>query len=140
MTKKTLKATSTLSNFSNFAGEIADMYKDITEDKVLARAEVVLLDFARKDDERLQQVALINNAIAIAQEKLDKAEKTTNKAALAKTIAYLEADKVEIITLRAAAKSKRDEFISNFEIDAYATLADSKLVREGLAKDIAKAA
>ena len=115
-----------------YAASAADIYQEIVEEKLLGRADVILTDFARKDDERLQLIAKLNNEIAELEAKLTKAEKVTNQAALTRDITITKAHITEIMTLRANAKVKREAFIDKFDADAYAALADTTLVREGL--------
>ena len=123
-----------------FAASAAEIYQDIVESKLLDRADVVLTDFARKDDERLQQIAKFNNEVAELEAKLAKAEKVSNQAALTRDIVITKAYITEINTLRANAAVKREAFITKFDTDAYAALADSTLVRDELTSKIAKVA
>lgn len=121
---------------NSIASTAASTFNALVTKKNKERATVVLEDFIRKEDERNKAIAIINNELVSLNEKLDKAEKGSNVAALTKQIAYKNADLAEINTLKTNAASKRDAFITAFDADAYTALADTSLVREEIAKKL----
>lgn len=145
------KSTIALESASTFA---ADLYTTMVGNTLTKKAEVVLKEFIRKDDERQTEIADLNSAITESNAELEilkgkrkAAEKVTNQVALDEKIAVAKAD-ISILqaqiaglqTLRSAANDRKNAFIAKFDSDPYAALADNTLVLDFVAAKVAKVA
>jgi len=145
---------------------IKAVFDDMVTSDLQNKASVVLSDFVRKDTERQTAIAKLKNDIKEVEKtiltfedevkkeesKLEKAEKVSNQAGIARTIAILKADIakfkadidvlnakiVNLETLRSAAATKRDSFIVAFDENPFDALANTDLVREGLNIEVVK--
>lgn len=130
----------------NTATSIKEVFDSMVTSDLESKAEIVLGDFVRKDTERQTAIAELKNRIKAVEsnitsleDKLSKAQKVSNQAALKRDIAIAKADIdvlnakiVNIETLRSAAATKRDSFIVAFDANPFDALANTDLVREGL--------
>lgn len=148
------------------ATSIKEVFDDMVTSDLERKASTVLSDFVRKDTERQTAIAQLKNDIKEVEKtiltfedgikteegKLEKVEKVSNQAGIARTIAILKSDIVKFKadidvlnakivnfeTLRSAAATKRDSFIVAFDKNPFDALANTDLVREGLGLEVVK--
>ncbi len=135
MSKKSTTVTKIITAATSASSIASDILNDLVSDKLTAKAEVVLREYIRKDDERQTSIAEINVAIKEANSELAILE-----GKLAKAEKVMEAEVAELQTLRTAAAERRDTFIESFDSNPYEALADSTLVLDFVAKKVAKVA
>lgn len=129
------------------ATSIQDNFNELVATKLAGKAEIVLNDFIRKNDERQKLLASLRNTLKEAntdlenfKTALESATKVTGSKGSAQcqydvdlqvsTIADIEAEIKMVEALVTAATVKRDSFIEAFDTNAYDALANTDLVRK----------